>query len=179
MKKRKTPFGWVIILLIIAGVILFVRHFHIKNFYIVQPGVLYTSGQPRRMDYTRLLYKYHIAAIVNVRSAFEHREQNWYNEEITWTRNSGVKYIELPVGKEDYFPDKQAQQQFLAIMADKVNLPVLLHGTGRSRRVAMVTAVWLIKGKGLTVEETIEITEDIKKEPLSEVEMEFIENLAG
>ena len=76
MKKRKTPFGWVIILLVIAGAILLVRHFHIKSFYIVQPGVLYISGQPRGMDYTRLLYKYHIATIVNVRFASEHRERN-------------------------------------------------------------------------------------------------------
>ena len=168
----------IIILLIIAAAFLLVRHFHIKNFHVVKPGTLYTSGQPRGMDYTRLLYKYHIATIVNVRSASEHRERNWFNEEITWTRNNGVKYIELPVEKGNYFPDKETQEQFLAIMADKENLPVLLHGSGGEKRVPMLTAVWLIKDNGSSVEEAIKVVDEINNDrQVSEAESKFIRGL--
>jgi len=177
-KKKQSPVGLIVILLIVAAAILLVRHFHIKNFHVIELDVLYTSGQPRGMDYTRLLYRYHIGTIVNVRSASEHRERNWYNEEVTWVRSNGVKYVELPIEKRNYFPDKKTQDQFLVIMSDKDSLPVLLHGSGGRKRVPMLTAVWLMKSKGLTVEETLEVAGKIKKHPLSEDERQFINGLA-
>ncbi len=176
-KKKQSSAGLIIILLIIAAVILLVRHFHIKNFHSIEPGVLYTSGQPRGMDYTRLLYKYHIGTIVNVRSASEHREKNWYNEEITWVRNNGVNYVELPIEKANYLPDKQIQDQFLDIMADKANLPVLLHDSNGRKRVSILAAVWAVKARGYTVAEAIELVQSIKEQPLLEAEKDFITSL--
>jgi protein tyrosine/serine phosphatase len=156
-----------------------VRHFHIKAFYIVKPGVLYTSGQPRGMDYFRLLYRYHIATIVSVRPASEHREENWRSEEITWARDNGVRYIELPVEKGRWFPDQQTQDHFLAVMADKNNLPVLLHGGGNDKRVAALTAAWLKKNQGCTVEQAVKVAEEIiKGRKLSEPEKKFLRELA-
>jgi len=179
-KKKQSPAALYIILLAIAAIILLVRHFHIKNFYVIEPSVFYTSGQPRGMDYTRMLYKYHIATIVNVRPASESREKNWYNEEITWVRNNHVKYIELPVEKANYFPNKETQDQFLAIMADKSNLPVLLHGSSGEKRVPILTAVWLIKAQGYTVEETIKIVDKINDDrKITEAESKFITQLAN
>ncbi len=178
-KKKQSLAALWIILIAVAAAIFLVRHFHIKNFHIVEPEVLYTSGQPRGMDYTRMLYKYHIAAIVNVRSASEHREKNWHNEEITWVRDNGVKYIELPVEKANYFPGRETQRQFLTIMADKNNLPVWLHGSGGEKRVPMLTAVWLIKAKGYTVEEAAEVVEEINDDrEITEDEMQFLRQLA-
>lgn len=179
-KKKQSLAALYIILVVTAAIILLVRHFHIKNFHVIEPDVLYTSGQPRGMDYTRLLYRYHIATIVNVRSASEHREKNWYNEEVIWVRNNGVKYIEMPIEKADYFPNKETQDQFLAIMADKNNLPVLLHdGSGKSR-VAMLAAVWLIKTQGYTVEETAKVIEKINSDrKITEAENKFITQLAN
>ncbi len=180
-KKKRSPKGLIIALLITAAVILLVRHFHIKNFHIVEPEVLYTSRQPRSMDYTRLLYKYHIATIVNVRCASEHREKNWYNEEITWVRNNGVNYSELPIDRSvdraDYFPDERTQQEFLLIMADKENLPVLLHGSAGRKRVSMLASVWLRKSRDYSVDNTVRFVEKIKDQPVTRAEREFIESL--
>ena len=165
MNKNKqnwqTP---LIALLVILITVSFIRHFHIKNFCTIIPGQLYTSGQPRRMDYTRVLYKHHIATIVNIRQSAEHRERHWYNEEITWVRQNAVNYIELPIPKRPgYFPDKSTQTQFLRLMANKADLPVLLHGASGRKRVSMLTAVWLIKSKGYDVGEAIKVVEDIKE----------------
>jgi protein tyrosine/serine phosphatase len=165
-------------LLVITGIVLLVNHFVIKYFCEVKPEVLYTSAQPRGMDYTRLLYKYHIAMIVNVRSAFEHRDRNWHNEEITWVRNNGVKYVELPIDKGNPFPDKQTQQKFLEIMADKANQPILLHGSGNDKRVAMLAAVWLKKDQGLTAEEIFDAVKKINSgQELDEAQRKFIKEL--
>ena len=182
MKKRKqSPVGLIVTLLIVAAAILLVRHFHIKNFHVIEPGVLYTSGQPRGMDYTRLLYKYHIGTIVNIRSASEHREKNWYNEEVTWVRSNGVEYEELPIDRSlnraNYFPDQLTQKRFLQIMARKENLPVLLHGSSGRKRVSMLASVWLCKARGYSVKDTIKVVEKIKGFAATEEERKFIENL--
>ncbi len=180
MKKKKSPIGFTIILLVaVTGAVFLVRHFHIKNFQVISQNVLYSSGQPRGMDYYRLLYKYHIATIVNVRLPSEHRNRNWHNEEITWTKSNGVKYIEMPIERNHYFPDEQTQDQFLSIMADKTNLPILLHGSGDDKRVAMLTAAWLIKTQGYTVNQTFQTIEKICDDrPLNETDRNFVHQLA-
>jgi len=180
MKKKNHTARLVVILLIVAAaVLMLVRHFHITDFCIIKPGMLYTSGQPRKMDYIRLLYKYHIATIINVRSPSEHREQNWYSEETTCTRSAGIHYIEMPIEKDSGFPDKQNQDKFLAIMSDKDNLPVLLHGGSDDRRVAMLVAVWLRKDQGYNVEQTIKVIKAIIDDrELTQDEIKFIEDPA-
>lgn len=181
---KKNGQSWhllVIIAVVVIAVTALVRHFHIKNFCVVKEHILYTSGQPRGMDYTRLLYRYHIAAFVNVRAEVEHREKNWYNEEITWVRNNGVKYFELPIDRSDnradYFPDRATQQRFLDIMRDKNNLPVLLHGSSGRKRVSMLAAVWLIKNQGFSTEQTVKLVERIKASAVTGAERKFIEGL--
>lgn len=181
MKKKNPIRVLVIILLFAVAAILLVRHFQIKNFNVINPGILYTSGQPRGMDYTRLLYKYHIATIINLRSPAEHRERNWYNEEITWVRSNGVKYFEMPLDRNidspAHYPDANTQGQFLAIMADKENLPVLVHDSSGESRAAILAAVWLIKSEQLPVQQVIDIASGIKSAPLSKPEKHFITTL--
>ncbi len=181
MKKKRSPGGLIIALLITAAAILLVRHFHIKNFNTVEPEVLYTSGQPRGMDYTRLLYKYHIATIINLRSPAEHRERNWYNEEITWVRSNGVKYFEMPLDRNPdspgQFPDANMRERFLTIMTDKENLPVLIHDSSGKERVSMLASVWLRKTRGYGVEDTVRLVEKIKDQPVTTAERGFIESL--
>ena len=179
MKKKKSPLGLITILLVIAVVVLLVKNFHIKDFNIVSPGVLYTSAQPRGMDYTRLLYRYHIATIVSVRTIYEHREKNWHNEEVVWVRNNSVNYVELPFEKRDRVPDVNTQERFLAVMANNTNFPVLLHGSGDDGRVAMLMAVWLIKARGYNHEKAlVEVKKIIDNRELTEVETAFINDLA-
>jgi protein tyrosine phosphatase (PTP) superfamily phosphohydrolase (DUF442 family) len=167
-----------VIVLISASIYLLVKHFHIKDFRTIEPAVLYTSGQPRGMDYTRLRYKYHIATIVNIRPITEHRDQNWYSEEIVASRNNGLNYIEMPIEKGNYFPDSRTQDAFFSIMKDKNNLPVLLQGSGDDKRVAMLVAVWLEKTKGYSIEETIRAVKKIvDHRELTTDEISFINNI--
>ena len=134
----------------------------------------------RREWIIRLLYKYHLATIVNIRSRTEHKEKNWYNEEIVFVRSNGVNYFELPIEKEgNYFPDKQTQKQFFDIMADKDNLPVLLHGSGCDKRVAMLVAAWLRKTQADSFERTAKtVKKIIDDRELTEAEIKFIRDLA-
>jgi protein tyrosine/serine phosphatase len=65
-------------------------------------------------------------------------------------------------------------------MADKENLPVLLHGSGGEKRVPMLTAVWLIKANGLSVKETLEVVDEINDDrQVTEAESKFISGLVN
>jgi hypothetical protein len=180
--KKKSPLRAIVTIAIIAAAaVLLVRNFQIPRLNVISPRVLYTSAQPRGMDYTRLLYKYHISTIINLRSSAEHREHNWYNEEMIWVRSNDVKYVEMPLDRNinnpNHFPDANMQQKFLDIMADRENLPVLIHDGKGESRVAMLAAVWLAKGRQYTIEQVLASAVDIKTEPLTEQELNFIRGL--
>jgi protein tyrosine/serine phosphatase len=67
------------------------------------------------------------------------------------------------------------QEQFLAIMAGKNNLPILLHGSSDDKRVAMLVAVWLQKNQGYTVEQTLKVVKTIIDDrELTRGEIEFV-----
>jgi protein tyrosine/serine phosphatase len=134
------------------------------------------------MDYTRLLYKYHIATFVNLRNPTEHREDNWYNEEIMWMRSNGAKYIELPIEKnapEEGFPEPQDCQKFLEIMSQSSNLPVLIHDSSGKKRVAYLAAVWMLKSGGYNLQQTIDKIRQIKETSLTEQEIQFLQSLVN
>jgi protein tyrosine phosphatase (PTP) superfamily phosphohydrolase (DUF442 family) len=181
MNKNKNPFlFWFWLTVIILGIVGLVRHFHIKNFQTIAPGVLYTSGQPQGLDYTRLLYKYHIATFVNLRNSDEHRDQNWYNEEVSWMRNKGVNYIELPMEKNvstDDIPDMDNCRKFLEIMNQRTNLPVLLHDSNGKKRVTYLAATWMLKSGGFNLQQTIDKIQQINGQPLTDQEMAFLNSL--
>jgi hypothetical protein len=181
MKKKSPIFIWLWLIVIVLSITGLVKHFHIKNFQVIKPGVLYTSGQPRGMDYTRLLYKYHIATFVNLRSASEHREVNWYSEEAAWMRSNGAKYIELPMAKNisaDSIPDTETSRKFLEIMNDQTNLPVLLHDGSGKERVSYLAAIWMLKSGEFNLGQTIDKIKKIKRQPLTEQEMSFVKSIA-
>jgi len=180
--KKKSPLRTVIITaIIVIAVIMLVKSFWIPEFNCIAPGILYTSGQPRGMDYTRLLYKYHIATIINLRSPAEHREQNWYNEEMAWVHNNGVKYFEVPlernVNDPAHFPDSNMQQKFLELMTVKDNIPVLVHDGRGEGRVAIFAAVWLAKEQRLPLEQVLAKVAYVKGQPLTEQEKTFVRSL--
>jgi len=71
------------------------------------------------------------------------------------------------------------QEQFLAIMAGKNKLPVLLHGSSYDKRVAMLVAVCLQKSQGYTVEQIVKVVRTIiDGRELTEDELKFIADLA-
>jgi len=154
--KKKRPIIAVVTLIVVAAIIaLFVEDFRVEDFHIVEPRVLYTCGQPRGMDYLRLLYKYHVVTWVNVRPVTEDLQANWYPAEMNFVRENGLAYHTLSIDRDAAVPDPVTCRRFLDIMAQAVNRPVLLHGDRNDRRVALLTALWLRKGLNLSPEQAL------------------------
>ncbi len=85
--------------------------------------------------------------------------------------------LDRNVDSPAHFPDANMQKQFLAIMADKENLPVLVHDGKGESRVAMLAAVWLAKTQRHPLEQVLANAVEIKEEPLTEQEINFIHGL--
>jgi protein tyrosine phosphatase (PTP) superfamily phosphohydrolase (DUF442 family) len=179
MKPKKITTTIILAAAITLAVTL-VCHFHIKHLVCIEPDILYSSGQPRGMDYERLIYKYHIATIVNLRSKTEHREQNWHNEEIAFARKHGVNYIELPIEKharDALAPNAQVCAKFIEIMSSPENLPVLIHGNSGTKRTAPLAAVWLAHTGQYSFDDIMKAVLRIRKGPLEDSETTFYTNL--
>jgi hypothetical protein len=70
--------------------------------------------------------------------------------------------------------------QFPAIMADKQSIPVIINDSSGEGRVAMLTAVWLRKIRGYTVEKTAKVIEKINNDrKITDTESKFITQLAN
>lgn len=182
MKKKKNNLKALLTIIVIIAVIIgLVKHFRIDNFHIIKRDVLYCSGQPHGMDYTRLLYKYHIATFVNIRNADEHRSQNWYNEEITWMRENGANYIDLPIdryGRTPSMPTAETIEKFTAIMSSPSNLPVLVHGSSGEKRIAMLVGAWMLKSGDFKLRKALKTAESIKGQKLTAYEIDFLKSFA-
>ncbi len=172
MKKRHKLVSLVFVLIIIG--IIAVKHFHIEGFRAVKEGVLYVSSQPKGMDYARLMYKFRIKTIVNV--CLE-SESKFYEEELVKTKMLGIRYVPIPIEQSRTFPNELEQKQFLKIMSEKQNRPVLLHGHNIDVRAAMLAAVWLRCAEGYDSSKAAKAAEALINRPLHDSEIKFIEQL--
>lgn len=96
-------------------------------------------------------------------------------------KSNGVKYIELPTEKNilsDGIPDTEESRKFLEIMSQSTNLPVLLHDSSGKKRVSYLAAVWMLKSGGFNLQQTIDKVQQIKGQPLTDREMEFLQSVA-
>jgi hypothetical protein len=123
-----------------------------KRLRVVEPGVLYRSGQMSADGFTEAILRYQIRTVINVQEDFPDPNviTNWFNtrtiKESELCRQLGVKYVHLP-------PDLMARQclpparpvaidRFLEIMDDPTNHPVLLHCRAGLHRTGVLCAVF-------------------------------------
>ena len=64
-------------------------------------------------------------------------------------------------------------------MSNQNNLPVLVHGNSGKKRVSRLAAVWLIKSKGYSVDDTLKAMKKIKESKLTDDEIAFVKGLAN
>jgi protein tyrosine phosphatase (PTP) superfamily phosphohydrolase (DUF442 family) len=165
--------GWVvgaaIVALLTAGPYYFYRYEYTrtKRLRVVEPGVLYRSGQMTAAGFEEAVQLYGIRTVVNLQDDYpdplialdplgRHRES-----ESELCRRLGVKYVFIA---PDLLPRRRARarhelpaaiDQFLAVMDDPSNHPVLIHCKAGLHRTGVITAVYRMEYAGWSPREAM------------------------
>ncbi len=122
----------------------------LPRFETVREGVLYRSGQPRALG-MHWIQARGIRTVVGLRrpdkkgtiEAARHAEEN------------GMRYVNIPLGPSAEEID-EAAREFLEIVEDEGNWPVLVHCGRGKERAGVMSAVYRIEHDGWTNEEALQ-----------------------
>ncbi|MCE9566941.1 MAG: tyrosine-protein phosphatase [Planctomycetes bacterium] len=146
------------------------RGHHLRNFHVVEPGVLYRSGQltPTGLDW--VLRKYRIKTVVTLRTVRDPGRPylDAWEEEVC--AGYGAKHIRiLPrVWSPDttgVAPADKVVQEFLAVVGDTANQPILVHCFAGVHRTGAMCAAFRMDLQGWPAERAIEEMRDCGFQP--------------
>ncbi len=130
----RTILGFSIGALLVAGPLLYARYRNTtyRNFRVVEDGKLYRSGQMTLPALQRTIEEYGIRTVISLRYAERDGDKpaDWREEE--FCLGHGVRYLRIRPREwhdlgDGYVPADQPVAEFLKIMDDRTNYPVLIH----------------------------------------------------
>jgi len=125
-----------------------------RNFSVVTPGVLFRSAQLPTSGLRRLQHDYGIQAVVCIRD-----ESPTTEAERLWCEQNEVRFVRIDgrnwTGKAGSSPVDGCLRQFLEVVADPKNHPVLIHCFAGIHRTGGYVAVYRMEVEGWTVEEAL------------------------
>jgi protein tyrosine/serine phosphatase len=138
---------------------------HSKRLREVVPGQFYRSGQMTASGFVDAVQRLGIRTIINLQDEYPDPEvaTGYFTDETiresVLCRALGVRYVYLP---PDLIPRRQVPQhrpvaidQFLDILADPANFPLLIHCRAGLHRTGVMTAVYRMEVQGWSPAEAI------------------------
>ncbi len=130
-----------------------VREHNLRNFRVVQDGVLYRSAQLSPAGLERVIHDYGIRTVVNFRDV---EEGKWSEPPAPWEEGLctrlGINYHRMPLRvwaeQDGVVPADENVKKFLAIMADPKNHPVLVHCFRGVHRTGCYCAIFRMECQG-------------------------------
>jgi tyrosine-protein phosphatase SIW14 len=138
-----------------------VREKSLRNFRVVQDGVLYRSAQLSPNGLERVIHDYGIRTVVNFRDV---EDGKWVEAPDPWEDELclrlGINYVRMPlrVWAEDrgVIPAEENVKKFLEIMADPNNRPVLVHCFRGVHRTGSYCAIYRMEYQGWSNADALE-----------------------
>ncbi len=129
--------------------------FHLRRFAVVEPGVLYRSGQPTAWGLRYLIRRYGVRTVVSLRGRSRAALRRGVTDfgspdgpaEAQLVRSLGVEYLHWPMGQESYWPwlPPAHFERFFQLLDDPDRLPVAVHCIAGRHRTGTFVALFRIE----------------------------------
>ena len=148
---------------LVAGPVVYseARQKYLRNFRVVEDRVLYRSGQPSPAGLERAIHDYGIRTVVSFRGRVESGAadaSDAWEEDLC--RRTGIRYVRIPLtdwaARDGVVPGDENVRQFLGLMADPRNHPVLAHCYRGVHRTGTFCAIYRMECHGWSNAEAIE-----------------------
>jgi protein tyrosine phosphatase (PTP) superfamily phosphohydrolase (DUF442 family) len=131
-----------------------------KRLRVVEPGVLYRSGQLSADGFTNAVLRLGIRTVINAQDELADPDVvgNWFNSrtipESELCRQLGLRYVHIPpdlvTRRKVPGARPEAIEKFLEVMDDPANHPVLIHCRAGLHRTGVLCAVYRMEYQGWT-----------------------------
>jgi protein tyrosine/serine phosphatase len=143
--KKSFPL-WPIALLCIAAMIggaAYLFYFDTYHFAVVQPGVLYRMGMRNTRELQNTIRQVHPKTVVCLVTDEEVNDPSKgdFQGEFKVLQNDGITLHRIPM-RENQPPTQQQIDEFLGLVADKNNQPVIVHCAQGVVRTGMMVAAY-------------------------------------
>jgi tyrosine-protein phosphatase SIW14 len=150
--------------LVVAAPVVYSSHrgYHLRNLRVVEPGVLYRSGQLTPAGLDRVCHDHEIKTVVTLRasrrSPTDSPQDAW---EETFCAAKGLNHVRIVprvwgADETGEIPAEQAVQEFLAVMEKTDNHPVLVHCFAGIHRTGTMCAIYRMEYQGWSAERAME-----------------------
>jgi tyrosine-protein phosphatase SIW14 len=133
---------------------------HARNLRLVREGVLYRSGQLTLSGLKQTIRDYGIKTVVTLRTAREPGEPHPALDEEDYCRAEQIHYYRLQmkgwVRENGKAPADESVRQFLDVMKDPANYPVLVHCFAGKHRTGAYCAIYRMEFEHWTNEDAIQ-----------------------
>lgn len=153
--------GTLIAALLIGGPVgyAYYQQSHIRHFRVVHDRVLYRSGQLSLPGLKRVIYDYGIRTVVTLRDSYTPGNPPPDLTEEDYCRGEGINYVRIPPrvwhSSDGSVPAAQGIRQFLEVMDNPENYPVLVHCFAGIHRTGAFCAVYRMEYDGWSNDQAI------------------------
>jgi len=123
-----------------------------KHLLTVTPGVLYRSATLSPEQLARVVDRYGIRTVVNVRSELEN-EKPWHDAQAELLDEKSVRMVDLPIDS-GHPPNHSSLAGWLDVLASEAGHPILVHCEYGVLRTGVMTAVYEIEYLGRSGQES-------------------------
>lgn len=128
------------------------RYDHLRHLGTVAEGVLYRCGQPDADDLAEIHRRHRLRTVVSLRAGIDNPKRNaWAEPEQRFCRDRGIQFVSLPSNHKNP-PTQQQLRDFVDIVADPSQRPVLVHCKRGQQRTGLFCAAYRMACEGWTTE---------------------------
>jgi tyrosine-protein phosphatase SIW14 len=122
------------------------RHARLRHFHVVEEGVLYRSGQLTLSGLKELIHDHGFKTVITLRDAYRPDQPPPDLDEECYCKDQEINYYRISPqpwwAADGSVPAARGVQQFLEVMRDPVNYPVLIHCFAGIHRTGAYCAVY-------------------------------------